>query len=141
MVDFLSIDNKDGFYVFGSLPGTIAATATNYGVIFIAMRPCEILKVSEAHTNAGSDATAALNIERLSGTESLNSGDEVLVADINLNTGAADTVITRSGVALQNTILVAGDRLAIKDIGTLTAVAGVCVTIYLKPLGKGNYGV
>lgn len=140
-MDQSNIDNKDGFYVFGSLPGTASATAGNYGVIFIATRPCEIMKISEAHTNAGSDATAALNIERLQGTESLNSGDEVLVTDLNLNTIAADTVTSRKGVELQNTILKPGDRVAIKDVGYITALAGVCVTIYLKPLGKGNYGI
>ena len=135
-----AINNKDGFYVFGSIIGTDAATAGNYGVIFIATRPCEIMKISEAHTNAGTDATAALNVERLQGTEGLNSGDEVLVTDINLNTTAADTVTSRKGVELQNTRLNHGDRIAIKDVGDITAVAGVCVTIYLKPLGKGNYG-
>lgn len=133
------LTEKDGFYITVNIPGTQAATATNYSVFFVASKPVEVISVSEAHTTAGSDAGAVeLNIERLSSTEALGSGDEILVTDFDLK-GTADTVVKKQGITLQNTQLRTGDRLALKDTGALTNVAGVCVTLYLIPSGKGNY--
>jgi len=141
MLDFFpaeNVSNKDGFYVFKDLPFTDAQTATAYGVIFIAMKPCEIMMISEVHTVADAGAGArTMNIEKLTGTEALDAGVEVLVTDLSLKT-TANTVVTMTGSQLQNTQLSVGDRLALKDI-SLFSVEGVQVTIYLKVLGKGDY--
>lgn len=136
---FEQIDNKDGFYITFSLPGSDSATAAKYGVIWSVRNPCEILWVAESHAVAGSDGgSVGLNIERLSGTEALDGGDEMLVADIDLK-GTANTVVQRQGVDLQNRKLIRGDRIAVKDSGTLTSLEGVQLTLYFRPFGKGDY--
>lgn len=120
-------------WVVQSLPGTQAATATNYGVFFTATRPCTIKRISESHTTAGSDAGAVtLQVERLQGTEALNAGNELLVTAFNLK-GTANTVQTGTLVQTPTELaLNVGDRLALKDSGTLTAVAGVNVTVEIN---------
>ena len=134
-----NILNKDGFYITVRVQGTDAATASNYGVFFIAKNPCEVFLVSEVHEVAGTDAGAVeLNIEQLTSGTALNSGNEILVTDFNLKS-TANTPVEKEGTALQNRQLKRGERLALKDIGTLTSVDDVCVTIYFKPLGKGHY--
>lgn len=139
-VDFSDIINKDGFYIYISLPGTLAATAANYGVFFTAYYPFQIVWVAECHTTTGTDGSAVeLNIERLKGTEALGSGDEIIITDFNLK-GTANTLVEKSGNKdLQNNNIIKGDRLALKDTGTLTNVAGIMITMYCKPLLKGHY--
>lgn len=137
--DFSDITSKDGFYITANLSGTQAATAANYGVFYIAHSAFQIVWIAESHTTAGSDGSAVeLNIEHLTGTEALDAGDEILITDFNLK-GTADTIQEKVGYELQNGKIAKGDRLALKDIGTLTDVAGVQVTLYCKPLNKGHY--
>lgn len=121
------------FTVTAILEGAAAATAANYGVFFIAPFACEVVSVREAHTVAGTDAGAVtLDIEKLTGTQAPDAGVSVLGATINLK-GAANTVQAPvlTGTAA-NKQLAAGDRICLKDAGTLTAVAGVAVTVELK---------
>jgi len=135
------IENKDGNEITISLSGTLSATNTNYGVFFIASKAIEILKIKESHTTAGTDAGAVtLQIEKLTGTTALDSGSTILNTAFDLK-GTANTVVSYQGYSGLNTNrqLKEGDRLALKDVGTLTNLAGVCVTIYYKYLGKGNY--
>lgn len=139
MEAFENIENKDMQFVTVNVSGTNAATATNYGKFFTALRPYEVMEVSEVHGTAGTDAgSVTLGIERLQDTEALGSGDDVLVSDFNLK-DTINTVVTKKTVELQNRKLNIGDRLALKDTGTLTAVADVQVTILLKPRNKGDY--
>ena len=115
--------------------GSDAATASNYGIFFV--NPLEnvlvVYSVAEVHQAAGTDSGAVtLQIERLQGTEALDSGDELLLTAFDLK-GAANTVqygtLVANGELLQ---LNKGDRLALKDAGTLTDVQNVCVSIVLK---------
>lgn len=113
------------------LKNTDAATAANYGVFFIADRAYNIIQVTEAHGTAGSDAGAVtLQLEHLTGTTAPDSGTELLVSSINLK-GTANTVVYPT---VKSNSLQRGDRLCLKDAGTLTAVANVVVTIYLRAL-------
>ena len=134
------IDSKDGFIITKSLVGTTATTAANYGVIFIAPIPCELISVREIHETASTSGT--LDIERLQGTEALDAGDSLIVTPISLS-GTANTVSTKTGSGLTatkaNRILKIGDRLALKDAGTLTNQVGVTVTMYMRPIGRGGY--
>jgi len=119
-------------FVSVSLPGAISATAGNYGVIFIATKNCVVKDFYEAHTTAGTDAgSVTLQLERLQGTEALDAGDELLETAINLK-GTADTYVRGTLVKGYNVSLKIGDRLALKDAGTLTGLAGVCVTIIIE---------
>ena len=117
-------------YIDHVVYGTDAATATNYGVFFIAPFPCAVLSVREVHGTAGSDGgSVGLNIEKLTGTQALGSGVDVLSADLSLK-ATANTV--QEGVittTIVNRNLKKNERLALKDVGTLTAVADVAITI------------
>lgn len=137
---FNEIRNKDPFLITASLPGVLAATASHYGVFFTAPFPCEIVRVSIVHSTAGSDAGAVtLQLEKLTGTQALDAGVAVLAATYDLK-GTANTVaypaLTTTKV---DRILEKGNRLALDDAGTLTAVAGVQVTVEFRPLGQGHY--
>lgn len=117
-----------------NLQGTSAATATNYGIFFIAESPMRLASVSEVHTTLGTDAGAVtLQIEKLTGTTAPDSGTALLSTAFNLK-GTINTVQYGVLVSSIATILQRGDRLCLKDAGTLTAVAGVNVTVWLKPI-------
>lgn len=119
------------FPVSITLPGTSAATAGNYGVFFTnnSKYNWEVLDISESHSGT---ASATLQIERLQGTEASDSGDLLLETSFNL-ASAANTVqhgAMTSATALR--LLQSGDRLGLKDIGTLTNATGLNITTYLR---------
>lgn len=127
--------NRKIFYVSHTLFGTTAATAGNYGVFLIVPIACVVTKFQEVHQVAGSDASAVtLQLEKMTGTEAPGSGDNVLSTALSLK-ATANTVQT--GVlttTLANKSLKAGDRLGLKDAGTLTAVDTVTVLVELMVL-------
>lgn len=135
-VYFENIFNKDGFYQTIWLENTLPSTATNYPIFFIAMKPCEIMMVSEVHGTASVSGT--LQVEKLTGTTAKGSGTNMLTAAFSTST-TANTVQTKQSTDLQNRTMDVGDRLALKASGTLTNSADMCVTLYIKPLGKGDY--
>lgn len=139
-VRYEDILRKGGFPVSAFLFGTAPATAANYDVFFVAPRPCEILWVSETHRVAGSDpGSVTLNLEILDSGEALGAGDSVLSTAFDLKS-TANVPVTRSGTSLtSNRVLTEGDRLALVDSGTLTAVAGLCVTVYFKFANRGDF--
>lgn len=115
------------------LKNTDAATAANYGVFFVAERQYSVLAVAEVHGTAGSDASAVtLQIERLQGTTAPDSGNVILSTAFDLK-GTANTVQYGSLVTTGVTALQRGDRLCLKDAGVMTAVANLCVTVYIQP--------
>lgn len=115
-----------------TLIGTTAATAANYTVFFIAPAPCYVSSFKEVHQTAGTDAGAVtLQLEKLNSTEALDAGDNVLATALSLKS-AIDTVQTATLTTTNaNRTLATGDRLAMKDAGTLTAVANVTVLLEL----------
>lgn len=134
------IDNKDGVVIVATLNDTAAQTAANYGTIFTALkRGYDVLVVGEIHGTAGTDAGAVtLQIEKLTGTTAKGSGTNILVTAFDLKS-TINTLVKKEGVDLTAKTLAVGDRLAWKTSGTLTALKDVHITIYLKPLGKGDY--
>ena len=134
------IVRKDGFYVTANLPSTSAQTASNYGHIFTATGPCEVLIASEVHAVAGTSGSAVtLDIEKLTGTTALGSGSSILATAFDLKS-TAYTPVQKQGTLLSTARqLVQGNRLALKTSGTLTSLQGVQVTLYIKPLGRGDY--
>lgn len=113
--------------------GTTAATATNYGVFVIILYPCVVEEVWETHKTAGGDSgDVTLDIEKLTSGVALDSGTTILSSALSLKTTAntpqrgtlKDDISTRQ--------LDRGDRLALKDAGTLTDVAGVCISIRVR---------
>lgn len=123
--------------ISATLPGTSAATAANYGVFFIAIRKCVVKQVYEFHTTKGTDASAVtLNIEKLTGTQAPDAGVTLLSTAFDLK-GNINARQVGALVALRSSLtLKPGDRLCLKDAGTLTAVAGVIVGLEIEYLIK-----
>jgi hypothetical protein len=137
-IQFKEITNKDGFLISKSLDGTEPATAANYGIIFTAPFKCELIAASVVWQTAGS-VSSTLNLERLQGTEALDAGDELFAADL-ATTTTANTVNYPALIATRHTrVFEKGDRLAQKDGGTLTDLAGLQTTVVFHPIGKGHY--
>lgn len=120
-----------GEFTSVSLPDTQSQTSTNYGLFFVATRPCFIKAISEVHTTAGTNGSpVTLQIERLQGTTAPGAGTNMLSTAFDLK-GTANTV--QRGVLIPTpTGLNQGDRLALKVSGTLTSLKGVCVTVDLQ---------
>ncbi len=99
-------------------------------MFFIAPFPCVVLSARESHGTLGTDGSAVgLNIEKLTGTEALGSGANVLSADFNLKSAINTVQQGAISKTIANTNLKKNDRLALKDVGTLTAVADVAITL------------
>lgn len=120
------------FPVVKQLQGTVPASAANYGIVFISDRDhYEVVSVSIVFTTAGS-SDGTLQIERLQGTETISNGDDLLSSTLDL-TATANTVQHGTLIADKNTLTLSkGDRLALQDAGTLTSIAGLQVTIFLR---------
>ena len=106
---------------------------------FIANRPYQIVGIRQVHSVAGSDGGAVnLQVTKDTGTAAPGAGTDLLTnnsnAGFNLK-GTANTVqagaLTATAAALK---LAPGDRLSVDFAGTLTAVAGVVVTVELRPI-------
>lgn len=109
-----------------TIQGTAALTASNYGVFFIAPKPCVVLQVKEVHQVAGTDSGSVLvNIEKLTGTQALDAGVLVMSTAISLKATANSVQNGSMSPTIANRRLAEGDRLAVKDTGTLTSVSNV----------------
>ena len=98
---------------------------------FIAPFDLTIKQIQEVHSTAGSDAGAVtLQVERLQGTEAPGGNGDALLATAFNAKATANTVqagtLTGTSALLS---LSAGDRLGLNYTGTLTALAGVVVTV------------
>lgn len=119
-------------HIHHTIPGAQAATATNYGTFFIVPVKSVLTKFEEIHQTAGSDGSdVLLNLEKLSGTTAPNSGDEMLSEDLSLKATANTLQEGSITTDTADRTLEAGDRLCLKDTGTLTAVANVSVLVEL----------
>ena len=135
-----NIMEKDGFYVTvnirGANVGGVGVTysaATEFGIVFIAKHPCEVLQISEAHKVATTGSCGIVKRE--------NGGSSDLSIHTNFSlTGAAYTTLTKSGTDLNktNSFLKAGDMLVSTGSG-IANDANINMTIYLKPSNQGNY--
>lgn len=111
--------------------------------VFIADRPYRVVAVRESHGTAGNDAGAVtLDVVKCTGTTAAASGTTVLGSTFNMKS-TANTVVTKTrgngGVVSTDVALLAeGDRLAFNYTGTITALAGVVVSIVLRPTGTGS---
>ena len=142
LLETVNILDKDGFWVTQYISD--GATSSNYDAFFIALYPCEVVAIGETHRVAGTNGGAVtLNIEKLTSGQALDAGSVLLTTEINLkgtaNTPQLFSVNDKDFVFTNVRQLDVGDRLALKDTGTLTSVAGVQVTVYFKRLGKGHY--
>lgn len=109
------------------------ATAGEYDHFYTAQFACEVIQAYETHRVLGTNAGAVtLDIEKLTSTQALDAGVSVLASTFNLKSTINTPVRIKATLTELNGVLNPGDRLALKDAGTLTAVAGVQVTVLLR---------
>lgn len=114
--------------------GAAAATATNFGYVFTADRPYELVYAVEVHRTAGNDAGAVtLGLEKCTPGTAQGSGVDMLVGTFNLKGAAATPQAVLPSATPANTRLNPGDSIVLKDTGVLTTLADVCVTFVLVP--------
>ncbi len=129
---------KYGKYITHSLFGTTAQTATNYGIIFVARHPIEIMRIAETHSVAGSDSGAVtLDVRKAESGVAMASGKTLLTSTFNLKS-IANTPVYKEGQNLSaNRKLKEGDRIGLVVSGTLTSLTDVQITIYYSEINQG----
>ena len=130
--DYRFLRNKIDQFNF-VLPGTMPATAGNYGAFAWIYAPCVVEEIWESHEVAGSDAGAVtVDLEKLSSGTAPASGTTILSTALSLKTTAntPQQGTLKSDISARQ--LARGDRLALKDSGTLTDVAGLVVSVIIR---------
>ena len=125
----------DGAYVTTVVQKTFVANGEHIDCnIFTANRRWKVVGVSEVHTTAGSDGgSVSVDVKKCTGTTVPASGTSVLSAAFNAK-GTAQTVQAGALSATDSSLVLdPGDRLGVDFAGTLTALAGVSVTVDLIP--------
>lgn len=102
---------------------------------WVANRAFTVTGVQMIWSAAGTDAgTVTIDVQKDTGTTAPGSGTSVLTAAVSAKT-TANTVNTVGLTATAATLqMAAGDRLSVVFTGTLTALAGVVVLVYLAPV-------
>lgn len=131
----ISTVKRGSVYTLASIvvPDTSAATAANYGVFFIAPYSCEVIEAWASWKTAGG-SNPTLTVEKLTGGVALDSGSVILESTWDMAGTANDPIRKRCVSSFATRQLTPGDRLALKDAGTLTSVAHVCVTVLIRAL-------
>ena len=113
--------------------------------LFIADTDYELLSVAEVHEVLGTNGSAVtLDIKKCTGVQAAASGTTMLASTFDLK-ATVQTVVSKtlSNAGLTATAadrrLAAGNRLALDFTGTLTALAGVNVTVVLKRVRRPAY--
>lgn len=105
----------------------------------------ELVGASEVHDVKGTDGSAVtLDIKRCASGTTVASGTSLLASTFNLKSDADTPVhktISNGGIAqTQAGRLISGGQAVALDIGgTATAVAGLAVTIWLKPISRPSF--
>lgn len=109
---------------------TSPQSAGTYSIMFTADRECEVISFSESHGTACS-STGTLQLEKCPSGTAPDSGTALLTAALALNTTANTpqygVLGTKSLLGLKR-----GDRLVLKDAGTLTALKDLNATVWLR---------
>lgn len=108
-------------------------TAGNYTTFFIAPFACVVTKVVEIHGTASSSGT--LDITKDTGTTAPQGGSSIFASGTFNTAATANTLQTKTNMAAGNgAVMAAGDRLALKNGGTLTSSANLAVQVILQIL-------
>jgi len=107
--------------------------------IFIADRAYQVTRVDYSHATAGTDGSAVnVQLAKQTGTQAIGSGTNLLTNNTNAGFNCKGTINTVQNGTLTATTaslqLAAGDRLALDFAGTVTSLAGVTITVQLKPI-------
>jgi hypothetical protein len=122
-------------WVHHTIQGANAATATNYGVFWVAPFACLVNSFKEVHQVLGTDAgTVTVMLEKVTGTTVPGSGSAILDTALSLkatiNTLQTASITATDATRLYRTLAI-GDRLSMKLAGTPTAVSSVTVMVEL----------
>lgn len=79
-------------------------------------------------------ASAAADVKIVPAATALASGTTALASTFDLTTGARTAVNKALTTTLANRIVKPGDALAVDTSGTLTALTGLVVQVYLRPM-------
>jgi hypothetical protein len=113
--------------------GNMGASSASGDQCFVANRAYQVVAVRATWSHVGGSGAAA-TVEKLTGTTAPGSGAALLTAAFDLTT-TANTVGTGTLTATTSDLqLAAGNRLGVKLSGTLTALTGLNVTVYLKAI-------
>lgn len=109
--------------------------------IFVATGDFEVVGVSEVHDVAGTDAGAVtLDVKKCASGTAVAGGTSVLASTFSLKSTVdvpVNKTIGNGGIAASPTRIVrSGESLALDIAGVTTAVAGVAVTVWLKPMSR-----
>jgi hypothetical protein len=139
--DFQELTNKDGQYFTAYVYGASAATSTNYGRFATVRYPIQILRIDEIHETAGTNVGAVtLDVVVVEDGSAISTGTSLLVNEFNLK-GTANTLQIKQKRDLSTIVrgINPNQSIALVTTGTLTDVAGVCVTVYYQPYARGSY--
>lgn len=151
VVDLIKYDSADKLQI-GSAVATPQRNSINLPIplngdnvdqcIFIAPYAMTISGIVEIHATAGNDAGAVtLALTKDTGTTAPGAGTSMMSGTFNLkataNTQQSATLTSTTSVLT----LAAGDRIGANFTGTITTLAGVVVTLYFSPHGKGDFAV
>lgn len=132
-----TIENKYALEHHEVFRGTTPATAANFSTFFNVLNPIEILMVKVSFTVASPSGT--LQMEKLTGTTAPASGTNFLTSTFSLSS-TANTVVTKTTRDMNSSrTFKAGDRIAFVAAGNLANLANLVVSIYYKPLGRGDF--
>lgn len=119
--------------VSGVVASTAAATAANYGCFFVADRTYEVISISEVHFVAGTNGGAVtISVEKCNSGVAPGSGVDLLASALSLKATINTPQFGSLTLTKSSLLLIKGDRLVLKDTGTLTDVADVAVTVLLR---------
>lgn len=131
------IANKYGADRTEVFRGTSPATAANYSTFWNVINGIEVTKVSVSFATASTSGT--LQIEKLEGATAPGSGVNIFRSAFSLS-GTANVVTTKTTRDMNaSRVFYPGDRMAFVDAGTLTNLTDLVITIYYKPLGRGDF--
>lgn len=105
----------------------------------------EIEEVAEVHEVLGTDASAVtLDIKKATGTQAAGSGTTMLASTFNLK-ATINTIVRKNKTiggltaTKANRRITAGQRLVLDFTGTMTAVAGVHVDVWLQAIRRPKF--
>jgi activator of 2-hydroxyglutaryl-CoA dehydratase len=139
-IDYQDLKNKDILSECIFIPGTSAATSANYGRFITLNRPIQIISIQEIHETAGTDGGAVtLDVVVVNDGSAISTGTSLLSSTFNLKS-TANTLVRKQKRDLSSARKIEPNQtIALKTSGTLTAVAGVCVTVFYQFYAKGSY--
>lgn len=128
----MTVSNR---FAAGNSPHVFATFVggTTDAAFFVAPVPLRVVSATEIHSAAGTDAGAVtIDVTKATGTGAPGAGNSVLAGTFNAK-GAANTIQSKGPTSVEaDRTLAVGDRLTANFTGTVTALAGVVVTVALE---------